>query len=80
MTEYGFVVNTIEIKPEVDDAGPEEVSKLIAVKLNQIAAQASKGLRNLRGGGWEIKSHTLTRVGKHLVVSMLVSREAPAVP
>ena len=80
MTEYGFVVHTIEIKPEADDASPEEVSKMIALGLNQIVQKAAKGLQTLRGGGWMINSHTLTRVGKNMVLSMLISRNAPASP
>ena len=80
MTEYGFIVHTIEIKPDADDASPEEISKMIAVRLNQIVQKASKGLQTLRGGGWRITSHTITRVGKNMVVSMMISREATASP
>jgi len=77
MTEYGFMVHSIEIKPEADDASPVEVSKMMAVGLNQIVQKAAKSLPTLKGGGWEIASHNLVRVGKHMVVSILISREAP---
>ena len=80
MKEYGFIVHTVEIKPEADEASPQDISKDIAIRLNQIVQKASKNLQTLRGGGWVINSHTLTRVGKHMVVSMLISREAPATP
>ncbi len=78
MKEYGFIVHTVEIKPEADDASPQDISKDIAVRLNQIVQKAAKGLQTLRGGGWVITSHTLTRVGKNMVISMLIVREAPA--
>ena len=78
MKEYGFIVHTVEIKPEADDASPQDISKDIAVRLNQIVQKAARGLQTLRGGGWAIVSHTLTRVGKNMVVSMLISRDAPS--
>jgi len=80
MTQYGFIVQTIDVKPEADDAPANEVSKGLALGLNRLAQNASKGLKDLQGGGWEIASHSLTRVGKHMVVSMLIKREAPAAP
>jgi hypothetical protein len=80
MIEYGFVVHTLEIKPEADDASPEDVSKMIGVRLNQVVQKAVKGLATLKGGGWVIMSHTITRIGKNMVVSMLISRQAPATP
>jgi hypothetical protein len=80
MIEYGFVVHTLEIKPEADDASPEDVSKMIGVRLNQVVQKAVKGLATLKDGGWVIMSHTITRIGKNMVVSMLISRQAPATP
>ena len=77
MTQYGFMVQSIEIKPEMDDADANEVSKTVAMQLNQTIQKASRGLQNLEGGGWAIGSHCLTRVGKHMVVSFLIHREPP---
>ena len=57
MKEYGFMVHTVEINPDADDASSEEVSKAMAVGLNQILRKALKGLPAVRGGGWEIASH-----------------------
>jgi hypothetical protein len=80
MTEYGFIVQTIEIKPEADDADSNEVGKSMAIGMNQFVQKAARSLPNLRGGGWEIASHSLTRVGKHMIISLLIRREKPATP
>jgi hypothetical protein len=77
MTEYGFMVQSIEVKPEMDDADAAQVGKSVAMQLNQMVQRAARGL-SLKGGGWEIASHTITRVGRHMVVSFLIKRQAPA--
>ena len=75
MAEYGFIVQTIEIKPGTEDATADQVSQTMAMGLNKTVQGASKGLSNLPGGGnGEILSHSITRNGSHLVVSFLFRR------
>jgi hypothetical protein len=75
MAEYGFVVQTIEIKPGMEDATADQMSQTMAMGLNQTVQSASKGMNNLPGGGTgEILSHNITRIGSHLVVSFLFRR------
>jgi hypothetical protein len=72
MTEYGIIVQTVEIKPDMQDATADEISQSMVVGLNQILQKASKGLSNLPNGKkGEIVSHSLTRIGRHLVLSIL---------
>ena len=75
MAKYGIMVQTMKIKPNMADATPNEVSQALTVGLNQTVQKASKGLDTLEGGGWEIVSHALTRINRHLVLSFLICRE-----
>jgi len=75
MVEYGFIVQTIDIKPDMEDSTADQLSQSMAIALNKIVQSASKGLGNLPGGGkGEILSHNLTRIGGHLVVSFMFRR------
>lgn len=75
MAEYGLLVQTIDIKPDMEDSSADQLSQSMAIALNTIVQSASKGLSNLPGGGnGEILSHNLTRIGRHLVVSFLFKR------
>jgi hypothetical protein len=75
VAEYGFIVQTIDIKPDMEDSTADQLSQTMAIGLNKIVQGASKGLSNLPGGGGgEIISHNLTRIGGHLVVSFLFKR------
>jgi hypothetical protein len=75
MVEYGFIIQTIDIKPDMEDATADQLSQTMAIGLNKIAQSAAKGLSNLPGGGnGEILSHNLTRIGGHLIVSFLFRR------
>ena len=72
MTEYGIVVQTIEIKPDMQDASADQVSQSFGLGLNQILQKTAKGLTMLPDGSKnEILSHSLTRIGRHLVLSIL---------
>ena len=75
MVEYGFIIQAIDIKPDMEDTTADQLSQTMAIGLNKIAQGASKGLSNLPGGGnGEILSHNITRIGGHLVVSFLFRR------
>ena len=50
MAEYGFIVQTIDITPDMEDATSDELSQGMAVGLNKIIKGASTGLSNLPGG------------------------------
>jgi len=76
MAEYGFMVQTMEIKPDMEDATADGLGQTMAMSLGQMAQKASKGLTTIQGGNWEIVSHDMTRLGRHLIVTFLIRRQA----
>ncbi|MCK5600315.1 hypothetical protein KAR91_00430 [Candidatus Pacearchaeota archaeon] len=74
MAEYGMMVQTIEIKPDIADAPASEFSQYFTAGLNQIVQKASKGLNSFEGGGWSFVSHDLTKIDHHLVLSLLIQK------
>ena len=74
MGEYSMMVQTMQLQPGMSDATGEEVGKSLAVALGQIVKTVSTASQKLEGGGWEIVSHELTRIDRHLVVSFLLRR------
>jgi hypothetical protein len=75
MPNYGLIVQTIDVKPGMEDATANEMSEGMAVNLNKALQGAVRGVNNLPGGGsGEILSHNITRIGRHLVVSFPVQK------
>jgi hypothetical protein len=68
------MTQTIEITPEMADVGANEISQAITMKLQPFIQAATHGLGNIQGGGWRILSHSLTRVDRHLVLTLLIER------
>jgi hypothetical protein len=70
--EYGMMVQTLTIKPDMEDTSEDDVSKAMTNGLGQVLHKVSTGLKNLPNAkDPEIISHNLTRVGNHLIVSFL---------
>ena len=74
MTEYGIFVKTIELKQRLADATADEVSEGLAGGLGNYLKNLPKMLESFEGGGWKTVSHNLTRIDRHLVLSLLISR------
>ena len=75
MVEYGFITQTIDILPDMEDASADQMSQSMAIGLNNTARSAARGLSNLPGSGKaEIISHSVTRIGGHLVIAFLFRR------
>ena len=74
MAEYGIMTQTIEITPEMADVNAGGMSQAITMKLQPFIRAASEGLGKIEGGGWRIISHSLTRVDRHLVLTLLIER------
>ena len=72
MIEYGMMVQTVEIKSSIQDATANEVSQVMGQGLNGIVQKAYKGVNQIPNTkNPEILSHSLTRIGRHLVLSIL---------
>jgi hypothetical protein len=74
MREYVVMAETVTLKPEAYSATADQLAQLITAIVNKIVVKASKGLPNFQGGGWDISSYNMTRIGDHLVVSFLIAR------
>jgi hypothetical protein len=74
MKEYAVMAETVTLKPEAYSATASQLAQLVTTSVNRIVVKASKGLPKFQGGGWDIVSYNLTRLGDHLVVSFLISR------
>ena len=75
MAEYGMMVHSIEITPDMADQSANEFSQRLSGGLGQILNTAMNGLKTFQRGDWEIVSHSLTRVDRHLVLSLLIRRD-----
>jgi hypothetical protein len=76
MAEYGMMVQTLDIKPDMADLTAGEFSQNLTGSLGQLLHNAISGLKNFQQGDWEIVSHSLTRVDRHLVLSLLIRRHS----
>ena len=75
MAEDGMMVQTLEIKPEMADLSPEKIGQSLAGELGKLLSTAARGLVNLPDKGhWEIVSHSLTRLDRHLILSVVIKK------
>jgi hypothetical protein len=76
MADYGFMVQTIDITPDMEDATSDQLSQGMAIAMNKMLSGAVNGIKNMPGasGKGELLSHNIVRVGSHLVVSFLFKR------
>lgn len=74
MAEYGMVVTTIVLKPEIETAKADQVAQDLTIVLQKKIGQTSKAIETLQGGGWGIIAHDLTRLGNNLLLSFLLRR------
>ena len=74
--EYSFIVNTLTIKPGMADQTSNEVSQELGKALLSFALPL-KQAANIPPGGWDVISHDVTRIDRHLVVTFLLRRKIP---
>lgn len=74
MSEYSVVVTDIDLSPDIEKVTSDQLDASLTMSLNQIVQKTSKVIQTHEGGGWEIISHELTRLGNRLVVSFLLRR------
>ncbi len=75
MVEYAFSALTMEIKPGLADFNDKEVSLEILKTLRPFAEGLPKTLQQIPPGNWRVISHSLTRIDRHLVLTLLLSHE-----
>ena len=79
--EYSMIVTTGQLNPGAADATAEELSQSVAPQLGSLVQKVGKNLANFPGnapankqGGWEIVSHDITRIDRHLLTTFLIRR------
>ena len=76
MYEYAIMSETVNVKPEVMVTETKKVLlDNLGTDLIRVMDIVHKSLRTYEGGGWEILSHDLTKLDRHLVVSFLIRRQ-----
>ena len=72
--EYTFLVETVAITPGIADLSPDEFSQELATGLGHLGQSMTKSIPTLPKGGWEIVSHSVTRIDRHLTATFLIRR------
>ena len=68
------MLQTINLTKQAEEALPAEVAKSMAVSFAKVLQSTSKGMETFQGGGWEIVSHQITRIGHTLFVTFIIRR------
>lgn len=74
--EYGFLVQTGTLTAGLADASSEEMGRGFAQLFGPLAERVSNAIRAYPNGPWEIVSHDITRIDRHLVVTFLIRRQS----
>ena len=75
--EFNFMVAPVELKPEMADMDSREIAQAVGRTLGQVGRTVAGGIDSLPPGGWEIVSHDLLRIDRHLLVTFLIRRPRP---
>lgn len=78
MFEYGTILQTINLTKQAEEALPAELAKGLGMSFARLMQKVSKGLETFQGGGWEILSHQITRIGHSLFVTFIIRRPKKA--
>ena len=74
--DYGFTATTIRLGSDITaDSPAESISGDIVQPLAEFGERLSASLPAYEGGGWEVVSHSTTRIEDNLVVTVLIRRK-----
>lgn len=74
-TEYATLVEVGELQKGIEDMKSKDVAVSMISGLGGLVNKVSDAIKTLDGGGWEIVSHEITVISKHLIVSFLLKRQ-----
>jgi len=74
-TEYATLVQVGELEAHISDLAPEDVALSFTKALGGLVHKVTQAIKTLDGGGWQIMSHEITAISKHLIVTFLVKRQ-----
>lgn len=73
-TEYATLVEVGELNEGLAAMSSKDVALSMIGGLGGLVNKVSNAIKTLDGGGWEIVSHEITVISRHLIVSFLVKR------
>ena len=78
MYEYETFVSSVELVPEDLTVSPEKMAENVTLQVKETLKHAQIDMKSFGNSQnpWEIVSHDILVLGKHLVVSFLVRRLA----
>ncbi len=71
---YSMMVKSVDLKPEITEMKADQISLSLTTILGQLAVNMGKSIPKLPDGGWEAVSHSVTRIGGALSVTILLRR------
>ncbi|MQF49147.1 hypothetical protein FIM08_04560 [SAR202 cluster bacterium AC-647-N09_OGT_505m] len=74
--EYTFLVTTMELLPGVESLTADEITHGFTQQLQGLAPSMSQYIQEASGGPWEAVSHSVTRLGSNLVITLMLRAEA----
>lgn len=76
MQEYEYLItaHAVEMKPEIAEATSDELSEALTTLLGQHMHGMVTGTQAIQTGDWQLISHEVTILGRHLVLSLLFHR------
>ena len=74
--DYGMMFQGMTLSPGIADMTTDEVAREMTMASGKLVKSISQGLKTLQGGRWEVISHSLLRIDRHLLVSFAIRRES----
>jgi len=75
MMEYGIMVKSMPVKPELQDLNDDDLGKVMSQAIVRTLLETTDDMNSQELKSWRILSHCLTRLDAHLLLSFLVERE-----
>ena len=75
MIEYGIMVKSMPVKPELQDLNDDDLGKIMSQAIVRHLLETTEDMNPQGLKNWRILSHCLTRLDAHLLLSYLVEKE-----
>lgn len=73
--DYSMMFQGMTMSPGVADLTSGELAKDLTMGSVNLLKGINGALSTLDGGGWEVVSHSILRIDRHLIVSFVIRRE-----
>jgi hypothetical protein len=75
MIDHSVLVQSMPIKAEMTDLSEDDLGQLISKTIALILAKMENTMQAKGLKSWQVLSHSLTRLDRHLLLSVLVQTE-----